>query len=129
MTTAALRTLPDEYRLTVEGRPVPAVRMTQRGKHVRPSAHRYLAYREVVGRTAQQYGITEPLDGRLWCRIWIYLRQRGTANIDNLAKAVIDGLAGLAFVNDRQIDDLRVRIYLADDERVDIAIGTLRHAT
>ena len=122
---------PRVYRMTVEGRAVPAVRMTRRGVQVkehpkRAAMDRYAAWKETVGRTAQQCGITEPLTGRLWCHLWVYLRRRGAADADNLAKGIWDGLAGLAFDNDNQFDVLFVNIYAGDDdERVYIAIGRL----
>ena len=47
-------------QLVIPGRPVPAVRMTQRGKYAKPQAQRYLVYKEQVIWQAR-VGIRYPL--------------------------------------------------------------------
>lgn len=125
MTTLAPTTL----RFTVEGRPVPAARMTRamaRERNQTPQIRRYLDYRAQVGWTAKQAGVTEPLSGRLYVRLWVYLAKRGRLDAENVSKAVCDGLNGVAWHDDSQIDDLRVLIYSGrPTEFVDIEIGAM----
>jgi crossover junction endodeoxyribonuclease RusA len=100
--------------------------MTRRGKFVKPAALRYLAYKERIGWEARASGITVPLDGRLYLRVWIYVGRRGREDWDNWAKAVADGLVCVAMHDDNQIDQGIVRVYAGQpDERVDVEIGVL----
>jgi crossover junction endodeoxyribonuclease RusA len=112
----------DGFSCTIEGRPVPAVRMTQRSKWANPQAQRYLAWKQKVGWTAKEWG-AEPAEGRLQVRLWFYLSKRGRADIDNLAKGIMDGLNGICFHDDTQVDELIVRIRTGcTDEHVDLEV-------
>lgn len=51
-------------RLIIPGRPVPAVRMTQRSKFNNPQAQRYLAYKDLVSWTGRA-GIKVPLSSTI----------------------------------------------------------------
>lgn len=122
-----------EVRFTLYGHPVPAVRMTQKSMHVNPQAKRYLKYKDDVGWTAKLL-VREPMTGPIAVSIDVYLKDRLKRrwDIDNVAKAILDGCNKVAFVDDKQITSLTVRLYTAgrhpeldDDslERVEIWIG------
>ena len=53
-----------------------------------------------------------PLDARYAVLIDVYLSRRTTSDLDNYAKNVLDALEGVAWSNDRQVDDLHVRRHL-----------------
>jgi len=44
-------------KFTVPGRPVPAVRMTRKGKYVKRRAQEYLEYKKTVGWSAKAAGV------------------------------------------------------------------------
>jgi crossover junction endodeoxyribonuclease RusA len=121
---------------TVLGRPVPAVRMTQRGKFVSPgrardrfkaqARMRHLAHRNLIAWTARQRRV--PLaEGPVRLRVAFYLRPaRGRVpDLSNLVKLVEDALNGMAWRDDRQIVELVARRHIVkpgSDEWTDIDI-------
>jgi crossover junction endodeoxyribonuclease RusA len=109
--------------LVIPGRPVPAVRMTQRGKFVRPRAKAYLEYKNWVGMMGQINGVV-PIRGPVRVLIRVYV-SGSPGDWDNYAKSVCDGLNGVAWEDDRQIVDGRVVVKAGvpkSDERVEIEI-------
>lgn len=111
-------------KITIPGRPVPAVRMTQRGKYVKGRAQKYLNYKDKVGWVAKAAGI-KPIHGQVCINITIYLSGGVHGDWDNYGKAICDGLNGIAYDDDRQIIDARVRKVLGvrqDEERVEVEI-------
>jgi Holliday junction resolvase RusA-like endonuclease len=48
-------------------------------------------------------------DVRLQLDIRIFFKTRGKRDLDNFNKLVLDSMAGIVFVDDSQIDDLRIR--------------------
>lgn len=125
-----------KYRLTIPGRPVPAARMTQRGKWVKRQAQRYLGYRGQVAWTAK--GARLPtLEGLVEMTIRIYLAGKNGAlpgrrgDLDNYCKAIKDGLqAGGVFPNDKQVVryGTGTGIYPCEpgNERVEVELWELR---
>ena len=89
-------------KITIPGRAVPAVRMTQRGKFVKSRAQKYLAYRDQVALCARAAGV-EPLRGNIAIKIKVYLHGGIHGDWDNYAKAICDGLTGIAYKDDKQI--------------------------
>lgn len=124
----------DEVRAQFEipGRPVPAVRMTRKGKFTSRRAHRYLAYKEAVGwafnRSVQDQDYDKARDDlRFAVYIVVYVRhhQRHAWDIDNVTKTVLDGLNKIAWDDDRQVDMLHVSVAEARtkaDERVSVEV-------
>ena len=115
--------------ITIPGRPTPAVRMTNRGKYVKPAAIRYLAYKEHIGWMALTqtrkpiikpvivnvkvflYGVTSPmgLDG----------------DVDNYLKSALDGCNKVVWVDDRQVRKAtveKISCQYAKEERMEIEI-------
>jgi crossover junction endodeoxyribonuclease RusA len=59
-------------KFTVEGRPVPHVRMTQRGKYVKQNAARYIGYKQMVGLIAKRC-FKKPSDKPIKIVVDVYL--------------------------------------------------------
>jgi len=98
------------YEFTLEGPFKPYVRMTQKGKWVKPQAQEYLASKEALqwqfrqqmkGRFIIPRGISLGID----IRITPVSHRR---DIDNEAKALLDAAQGIVFEDDRWVDFLLV---------------------
>ncbi|WP_066353299.1 RusA family crossover junction endodeoxyribonuclease [Fervidicola ferrireducens] len=91
-----------EYHFVIPGRPVPAPRMTNKSKFVRPEALRYLEYKEKIGWFAQKSGVTKiDTDIEVECRFFINGGRE--PDIDKLVKAILDGLNGIAWSDDSKV--------------------------
>jgi len=109
------------HSFIVNGRPVPAVRMTQRSKWT-PQAQKYLAYKGLVGWSAKASGI-KALVGPVRVSMTIYVGGR-RGDIDNYVKAIFDGLKGIAWDDDRQVTCVSCRIQPVGShvERVEVTV-------
>ena len=92
--------------ITIPGRPVPAVRMTQKDKW-KDSAKKYLGYKQLIGFVARPY-FTLPTKEQVNIRVVVYLSGKGTpmgmdGDVDNYLKSALDGLNKIAFLDDRQV--------------------------
>jgi len=106
---------------TVQGRPVPAVRMTQRGKWIKPNAGRYLQYKEQVGWTARPL-FKAPLVGPVGIEVDAYIADKRPGDLDNIIKAIQDGLNGIAWLDDRQVIEIKARRHRGGPERAEVKI-------
>ncbi len=98
----------DAIFLGLLGKPVPYVRMTQRGKFVKPEAKRYLASKDALARQMRiQMGGHEPL-GRepliVHLEFWYTSGPDHRRDLDNEIKAVLDAGNGIVWEDDRWID-------------------------
>lgn len=118
-----------EIAFTVPGRPVPAVRMTQRGKYVKPVAQRYLAYKETVGWIAKQATI-QPTRKAVTVYIRVFMHGK-VADVDNLAKSIMDGCNKIVWEDDRQVEKLTVERFKCgeESERVVVKIWDTENAS
>lgn len=66
--------------------------------------------------TAEQYPHGFPLSCELIVYINFYLQGRKHGDIDNLAKAILDGMQGVAFKNDKQIKGLHMELFFCNEE-------------
>lgn len=66
--------------------------------------------------TAMQYPYQEPLTCELVAYVNFYLKNRAHGDIDNLAKAILDGMQGVAFKNDKQIKGLHMELFFCNEE-------------
>jgi Holliday junction resolvase RusA-like endonuclease len=108
--------------------PMGAVRMTGRGKFVKPAAQRYLAFKQQLGydlkEQMKQQG-EKPLEGALSVGINLYMpippswsgkKQREHVgefhtkkpDIDNMAKAIFDAANKIVWQDDNQVCSLRI---------------------
>jgi len=116
------------YRLVIPGRPVPAVRMTQRGKFVSRAAQRYLAYKNQVAWAAKQARI-RPVEGPVEVEGVVYIHGGREGDVDNYCKTLLDALNGIAWIDDRQVRRATVekrKVDTAKEERAEIIIRSYR---
>lgn len=114
---------------TIPGRPIPAVRMTRRSKHVNKYAKRYLAYKGHVGWIARQNHKGLPADGPIGIEISLYIHGGNAGDIDNYAKAITDGLNKIVYDDDKQITYMLLhknRVKSKDDQRVEVEVYALQ---
>ena len=126
-------------RLVIPVEPMGAVRMTGRGKWIKPVARRYLDYKIVVGWEAKQQAKLEvPIRTPIRIRELIFVmpipksRARSVKpgdyhtskpDIDNLFKGVTDSLNGIVWEDDSLICEIgrQVKIY-GEEPRIEIVI-------
>ena len=119
--------MPQISYFTVEGRPVPAARMTYRQVHANkltPQAKRYLDYKTAIGWAAKKERI-KPLTGNVKMTIELHIHGNKDGDIDNYAKAILDGLNGIAYKDDKQVTELRlkkIKVESKDNQRAVIVI-------
>lgn len=92
--------------ITIPGRPVPAVRMTQKDKW-KASAKKYLAYKDAIGIISKQY-CKYPTSSSIAVIVKAYLKGKTTlmgmdGDVDNYLKSALDGMNKIVFVDDRQV--------------------------
>lgn len=93
-------------RFTVPGPPIPKARPRVVGRRAyTPEAT--LQYSRKVALVARTEGITAT-SSPVSLGVWFYMADRRRADIDNLAKAVMDGLNGIAYHDDAQVEQLFV---------------------
>ncbi len=105
----------------VPGRPVPAVRMTQRGKWVRPEAQRYLDYKEFIGWLAKRH-FSKRFMGPIKLCVEAYIDGGRPGDLDNIVKSIQDGLNGIAWKDDCQVVEIHARRHKGVPERVEIGV-------
>ena len=103
-------------QFSVTTTPMGAVRMTQRGKWVKPTAQKYLSYKGLIAWEARKH-IKEPLNGPVSVSMEFYFptpKRKKTAeergiyptvkpDIDNCVKGVFDALNGIAWKDDNLV--------------------------
>ncbi len=95
--------------VVVPGRPVPAVRMTQRGKFVKDRAQLYLNYKKRVGWYAKKH-FKKPINGPVEIKIKVYVSGK-CGDWDNYAKTVCDSLNKIAYHDDCQVKKGTVEVF------------------
>ena len=117
----------EPIRIVVPGRPVPAARMTRRGKWVSRQAQRYLAYKEEVAWAAREV-IEEPLEGPVGVRIDVFIAGGKQGDADNYGKSILDSCNMIAYRDDRQVMDCRIvkhRVKRGTEQRAEILLWPL----
>lgn len=106
---------------TITGRIKPYVRMTHRGKWTNPQAQEYLASKAAVGyqltRQMADAGY-DMMPDQTPLKVRLELCQPKSlhiADLDNIAKAVIDSAQGIVFRNDCWIDEIEASRKLGDN--------------
>lgn len=113
--------------ITIPGRPIPAIRMTQRSKWSKP-AKRYLSYKDMIGTIAQQ-SFPSPTSEKVSVLVTVYLSGKKTpmgndGDVDNYLKSALDGCNKIAYIDDRQVIWATVskRSCHEQDQRMEIEI-------
>lgn len=118
--------------IAIMGRPVPYTRMTRKGKYVNKAAKKYLAYKNLVGVTARNLGIDIKKRKSVGVKVYLYGKTTSfgrDGDVDNYLKTALDGLNGIAYEDDREIESVwaeklraeskemeRMEIYLDEDK-------------
>ena len=121
------------FEFVIPGHAVPFTRVGRNpstGRTYTPT--HYAKYKGLAGRSAalalmarHMLG-TWPLDARYRVSIRVYLGARVTSDVDNLGKAILDGCNGVAWEDDRQIDDLHVvREFGHENERAEVHVEVI----
>ena len=102
-----------EFKLAVPGNPIPKARprvVVRKGR--KPWAitpKRTKEYETLVrAAAALHWAGQEPLDGRLYVRLYFYRGDQRRVDADNCAQAVLDALQTVVFYDDWQIETLYI---------------------
>ena len=115
----------NEINFTIPGRPLPAARMTRRGKWVKRAAQKYLTFREFVGWEARKH-FREPWQGPVGIELRFFLKvNRSRGDGDNLFKAILDGMNGIAFEDDSQVVEGHFHILDGEPQRTEVRVWKL----
>lgn len=94
--------------MSLLGKPVPYMRMTQRGKFVKPEAKRYLASKDALALQMRAQMAGRPPLGRepliVHLEFWYTSGPDHRRDLDNEIKAVLDAGNGIVWEDDRWID-------------------------
>lgn len=105
---------PEGEVFMVSGPPVPCGR-----PRVTRSGHTFLPKRtrdyENRVRCIAQSTFSEPLKGPVVLHIFFLCHNNMRRDVDNLAKSIMDGINGVAFLDDSQIVDLRVQKFVSKE--------------
>lgn len=109
---------------TVPGRPMPAVRMTQKSMYVNKYAKRYLAYKRQVGWIAKAAAKGRPSENPIGVNLQLYIHGGNHGDIDNYAKSITDALNKIAYKDDKQIVVMNLRKHKCgkDEERAEVEV-------
>lgn len=83
-----------------------------------PARTRYYEDR-IQEQTALQHPGEEPWTADLTAYVNLFLANRNHGDIDNLAKAILDGMQGVAFKNDKSVKGLHVETYYITDKNAE----------
>jgi len=113
------------YSLTIPGNPIPKARpRIVNGRAYTPE--RTAEWEEIVRNTAMLQWTGRPLGGPLSILMHFSRKNRRRCDLDNLVKAVLDGLQGVVFADDWQIVTLAAsKSVNRDDPGVEIEIEEL----
>ena len=106
---------------TIPGRPRPKQRprLGRGGNVYTPRATK--EYERLVGWSAVQAGV-KSIEGSVGIEAVFYFKNRKTPDLDNCVKALLDGLEGIAYKNDRQVVEHRYRLEYDQHERVEVRV-------
>ena len=107
-----------EVRFVVPGRPTPkarprVVRAGGRARAYTPEATK--AFEEAVGWEAKRAGARRPVQWPVEVRVKFVVRHR-RADLDNLVKAVLDGMRGVVYEDDSQVVRLEAEVLEGREE-------------
>lgn len=111
---------------TVPGRPVPAVRMTQRSKYTK-QARRYLSYKNQVGWIAKTHYKGRPTRKPIGINISVYIHGGNHGDLDNYAKSIADSLNKIVYVDDKQVEYMELKKFSCTkgEDRAEVSVFEL----
>ena len=110
------------YRFTVPGRPVPKARPRVMGT-VTFTPHRTRDHERLIWAHAVKAHV-KPMPGPVELHCVFHVADM-RADVDNLAKTVLDALNGTAYADDRQVVDLRASKVKDGTECTEVFISSL----
>ena len=127
------------YRFRIEGKIKPYVRMTRRGKYVRPQAIEYMNSQIMLGMMLRQQMRDqgwEMLPGQTPLEVHIFISPANhRQDLDNIGKAILDAMSDIVFPDDRWVDklwlsrdepgepEIEIRVWIIDEENVWVRAG------
>lgn len=113
------------YKFTVPGRPVPKgrPRVARKGRsYVFYTPEATKAYEEAVNLTARTV-CKKPLEEPVAVKLRLYFKRKGKIpDCDNCCKSILDGLNGIAFKDDGQVQHLEADVYRETPERAEVEV-------
>jgi Holliday junction resolvase RusA-like endonuclease len=106
-------------QFSISGKIKPYVRMTQRGKFVKPQAKEYLNSKSSIAWQLKAQMVKrnwEMLPKQTPLQVALFITQPKAlhrADLDNIIKAVLDAAQGIVYPNDCWVDDITSRRVLA----------------
>jgi len=121
-------------KLVIDGRPIPAVRMTQRGKYVNKFAQRYINYKALIGFYARRHFKEVDTEDFYSIDVKSYLYGKCSlmgmdGDIDNYLKSAMDGIQKIVYKDDRQVlkgISEKIPAKTPKDERMEIVIEKIK---
>ena len=108
----------------------PYVRMTQKGKWSSPQAQEYLASKTNLAfkiKKAMQEFCYEQMPAQtplfVSATVYVHTSQGHRADLDNILKAILDACNGIAFPDDRWVDELDIDRKIGDQQHLSLLIG------
>lgn len=115
-----------EVRFVVPGDPVPWARSRSNGRQHFTDATRRAYRAKVQGRAVAALAGYDLHTGRVALDLIAYMPDRRHRDWDNIGKMISDALNGIAWVDDEQVDDGRVRKRYGDpDTRIEVVVTPL----
>jgi crossover junction endodeoxyribonuclease RusA len=115
-------------KFTVPGRVVPAVRTTQKQKFVDARFQRYRSFKQHFAWYAKR-ATSKRIEGPVRVKVIVYTQGNKVADVDNLAKSLMDSSNGICWCDDKQVVDLRIqriKVKHKTDERAEIEIDEIK---
>ena len=112
---------------TLYGTFKPYVRMTQRGKWVRPEAQEYLASKADLARQFQCARL-DMLPAQTPLAVSIVIEHKHgfhNRDLDNEVKAILDAAQGIVFVDDRWVDQIYAQRHRGQTDRIFVTVEAL----
>lgn len=109
-----------EFIFEVKGRPMPAVRMTQRTKWGKRE-QKYLKYKGSIGWAAKA-AKAPYFVGDISVSADVYIGGGVFGDIDNYCKTILDGLNGVCWRDDKQVIEIHLKRHKSKSERIVIAL-------
>lgn len=109
-------------RFTILGQPIPKARprLGKRGYAYTPTKTKKY---EAIVKEAALLAISEPFESPVFVSLRFYRKGKVKADVDNLCKAVLDGMNKTAYTDDKLVRELFADVHYSDKEpRVDVTI-------